>query len=338
MVDLKTRIGGAAVSAIDMVNPQEKISVALCTYNGERFLARQLASIEEQTKLPFELVVCDDCSTDGTMQILRDFSSSASFPVRLTSNEHNIGFVANFEQAIGLCQGDLIGLSDQDDIWYPTRLERSQREFAAHPEAGLVFSDADVMNDQDELTGTRLWTNYGFTGERKQRILQGDYTVLVGPRFVTGATVMFRSRLRANCLPVGSGWLHDEWIVANAAAITELRPIESPLIRYRQHASQQVGLGPRLSRWERNKRHWSEVSRQVGVLEEVCKRFSQQSLSRRGEALYGCYQAHLRFARFRYALPKRRLARLPAILKQYPSYAACASGLRSMAIDIALKK
>ena len=327
-----------ALVSLDMVNPQEKISVALCTYNGERFLARQLASIQQQTISPFELVVCDDCSTDGTVQIVREFAASVSFPVHLASNEHNIGFVANFERAIGLCQGDLIALSDQDDIWYPTRLERSQQEFAAHAEAGLVFSDADVMNDQDEITGTRLWTNYGFTGQRKQRLLQGDYTVLLGPRFVTGATVMFRSSLRANCLPVGSGWLHDEWIVANAAAATELRAIETPLIRYRQHASQQIGLGPRLSRWERSKKHWNQLSRQAGALEEVCKRLSQQSLSRRGEALYACYQAHLRFARFRYALPRRRLARLPAILKQYPSYAACGSGVLSMAMDIALKK
>jgi len=246
-----------------MVNSHEKISVALCTYNGERFLARQLASIQQQTQTPFELVVCDDCSTDGTMEILREFAASASFPVRVTSNEHNIGFVANFQRAIGLCQGDLIALSDQDDIWYPMRLERSQQEFLAHPEVGLVFSDADVMDDQDESTGTRLWTNYGFTEERKRRLLQGDYTVLARHRFVTGATVMFRSRLRANCLPVGSGWLHDEWIVANTAAVTELRPIESPLIRYRQHVSQQVGLGPRLSRWERNKRHWNNLFRQI---------------------------------------------------------------------------
>jgi glycosyltransferase involved in cell wall biosynthesis len=324
--------------SLDMVNPQEKISVALCTYNGKRFLARQLASIQQQTISPFELVVCDDCSTDGTLQIVREFAASASFPVRLARNEDNIGFVANFERAIGLCEGDLIALSDQDDIWYPTRLERSQQEFAAHPEAGLVFSDADVMNDQDELTGTRLWTNYGFAGERKQRLLQGDYTVLVGPRFVTGATVMFRSRLRANCLPVGSGWLHDEWIVANVAAVAELRAIEAPLIRYRQHASQQVGLGPRLSRWERYKKHWNDVFRQIGLLEEICQKISQQSLSRRGEALYACYQAHLQFARFRHALPRGRLARLPSILKRYPSYAACASGVLSMATDIALKK
>ncbi len=210
-----------------MSHSQEKISVALCTYNGERFLSRQLTSIQQQTRSPDELVVCDDCSTDGTIEMLHDFAASAAFPVRITRNEHNLGFVANFERAIRLCQGDLIALCDQDDIWYPTRLERSLQEFTAHPEVGFVFSDADIIDDQDQLTGMRLWTNFGFVGERKEQLFAGDYTVLAKNRFVTGATVMFRSRLRENCLPIGSGWLHDEWIVAIAAAVAEVRPIDS---------------------------------------------------------------------------------------------------------------
>jgi hypothetical protein len=74
------------------------------------------------------------------------------------------------------------------------------------------------------------------------------------------------------------------------------------------------------------------------MLEEMCGRLSQQPLSQRGELLYSCYRAQLQFARFRYALPKRRLARLPAILKQYASYAACGSGVFSMATDITLKR
>jgi glycosyltransferase involved in cell wall biosynthesis len=320
------------------MDAQEQISVALCTYNGERFLARQLASIQQQTRTPDELVVCDDCSTDSTVEILNGFAASAGFPVRIIRNEQNLGFVANFERAIRLCQGGLIALCDQDDIWYPTRLERSQQEFAAHPEAGLVFSDAEVIDDRDQLTGTRLWANYGFNLERKQRLLAGDYTILARNSFVTGATVMFRSRLRGNCLPVGSGWLHDEWIVGVAAAVAEVRPIDSPLIRYRQHAAQQVGLGPRPSRWERSQNHWSELSRQIGRLEEICNRLSQQSLTTQGVSVYACYQDHLRFARFRYALPSRRLARLPAMLRQYGAYAACGSGVRSMASDMVLRK
>jgi glycosyltransferase involved in cell wall biosynthesis len=325
------------MSSVMSRSPQ-KISVALCTYNGERFLSRQLASMLQQTRLPDELVICDDCSTDSTIEILQDFAALAGFPVKITRNEHNLGFVANFERAIQLCQGDLIALSDQDDIWDSMRLQRSEQRFLTHPEVGLVFSDADIIDDQDQLTGTRLWQNFGFEGERKQRLLAGDYTVLAKNRFVTGATVMFRSRLRENCLPIGSGWLHDEWIAATAAAVADLMPIDSPLIRYRRHTAQQVGLSPGSSLRERHRLHWSELSRQIGLLEAMCSKLSQQSLTQRGKGLYACYQAHMRFVRFRYSLPVSRIARLRAMLREYATYSTLGSGVRSMATDLVLSK
>jgi glycosyltransferase involved in cell wall biosynthesis len=321
-----------------MNHSQHKISIALCTYNGERFLAQQLASIAQQTRLPDELILCDDGSSDQTVRITRDFAASASFPVRIFENEHNLGFVANFERAIQLCGGDLITLCDQDDIWYSNRLERTEQEFNAHPEVGLVFSDGDLIDDQGRPQATRLWPSFGFVGKRKEQMLAGDYTVLVKNRFVTGATVTFRSRLREVCLPVGSGWLHDEWIVATSASVSEVRPVDSPLIRYRQHSSQQVGLSPAPGLQERHQKHWSELSRQIGLLEEMCSRLSKQTLTERGGVLYSCYQAHLRFARFRYALPKRRLARLSAMLGEYSSYSALGSGVFSMTTDLVLSR
>lgn len=321
-----------------MDHSQHKISIALCTYNGERFLAQQLRSIVQQTRLPDELIVCDDGSSDQTVRIARDFAASASFPVRISENDHNLGFVANFEQAIRLCGGDLITLCDQDDIWYPNRLERTEQEFNAHPEVGLVFSDGDLIDEQDRLQATRLWPSFGFAGKRKGQMFAGDYTVLVKNRFVTGATVTFRRCLREICLPVGSGWLHDEWIVATSAAVSEVRPIDSPLIRYRLHSSQQVGLSPAPALKERHQKHWSELSRQIGLLEEMCSRLSKQALTERGGVLYSCYQAHLRFARFRFALPKRRLPRMSAMLREYSSYSALGSGVLSMATDLVLRR
>jgi len=294
--------------------------------------------MQQQTRLPDELVVCDDRSTDGTVAILRDFAASASFPVRITCNEQNLGFVANFAQAIRLCTGDLIALSDQDDIWYPTRLERSEQELAQHPKVGLVFSDAEVIDDHDQSMGMRLWSNFGFEGKRKQQFEAGDYTVLVKNRFVTGATIVFRSQLRDNILPIGPGWLHDEWIVAAVAGVAEVRPIDAPLIRYRKHASQQLGLSPDPTFLERKQKHWGELSRQIGLLQGICGTLSRQPLTVRGKALLSCYQAHLQFAQFRYALPQHRLARLPGMLKHYASYAAYGSGVLSMATDLSLGK
>ena len=143
-------MGGATTgksACVSMNNSHNKISVALCTYNGQQFLRQQLQSIQQQSRLPDELIVCDDGSSDQTVRIARDFAASASFPVRISENDHNLGFVANFEQAILLCGGDLITLCDQDDIWYPNRLERTEQEFTAHPEVGLVFSDGDLIDE-----------------------------------------------------------------------------------------------------------------------------------------------------------------------------------------------
>ncbi len=115
---------------------ENRISVALCTFNGERFLPRQLASIQQQTRLPDELVICDDRSTDTTLAIVRSFASSVSFPVKVMQNERNLGSTKNFENAMRLCSGDLIALSDQDDVWYPQRLARSEQELQTPSRSG----------------------------------------------------------------------------------------------------------------------------------------------------------------------------------------------------------
>jgi glycosyltransferase involved in cell wall biosynthesis len=320
---------------------QTRISVALCTYNGERYLPQQLASIAKQTRLPDELVVCDDRSTDRTVAMVREFAASAPYPVRIFENEHNLGFAANFERAIRLCEGNLIALSDQDDIWYPIRLERSEQEFAAHPQAGLVFSDADVINDSNELAGPTLWQRLGFAGKREHQLLAGQYVVLAKHRFVTGATVMFRASLRDRFLPIGEGWIHDEWIALIAAAFSDLRPIHQPLIRYRIHGSQQVGFRNKLEQRtqgnSRAQRHWGRLAESVKELEELCDALSAMALDKKQPVLRA-YQEHLQFLSFRAGLPAPRLARLGPILRQSSQYGVHASGLASALKDLVLKR
>lgn len=92
-----------------------RISVALCTHNGSAYLTEQLASIAAQTRLPDELVVCDDRSSDDTPRLLADFAARAPFPVQVVVNSENLGSTAKFAKAISLCQGDFIALSDQAD-------------------------------------------------------------------------------------------------------------------------------------------------------------------------------------------------------------------------------
>ena len=136
------------------------ISIALCTYNGEKFLQAQLDSIEQQTLLPDELVVCDDCSSDGTIDILEKFRKRASFPVHIHPNKINLGSTQNFEKTIRLCTGDIIALSDQDDVWRPNKLERLKDALQANPDAGYVFSDAELVDEHLLPLGCRLWPTH----------------------------------------------------------------------------------------------------------------------------------------------------------------------------------
>src|ERR1700739_4682208 len=101
-----------------------RISVAMCTCNGARYLEEQLESIALQSRLPYELIVCDDQSTDDTLAILKRFQAEATFAVKVVRNSQRLGSTRNFDQAIGLARGELIALCDQDDRWGTQKLER----------------------------------------------------------------------------------------------------------------------------------------------------------------------------------------------------------------------
>ena len=248
-----------------------------------------------------------------------------------------MGSTRNFEKAVRLCAGNLIALSDQDDIWYSNRLERSEQELAAHPEAGLVFSDADVIDEQDRSLDRTLWQRLGFNSARKQALLSGHFTVLAKHRFVTGATVMFRAHLLDRCLPIPAGWIHDEWIAMIIASFAPLRPIDQPLIRYRMHSRQQVGLQNKLEQRAegntRSERHWARVRESVNELQQLCCALIAMNVSENSAAL-NAYQQHLRFLAFRSALPAPRLMRTVLILTRSNEYRQHASGLPSMLKDL----
>jgi glycosyltransferase involved in cell wall biosynthesis len=98
------------------------ISIAMATYNGENYIREQIDSILNQTYQEFELIICDDCSTDSTWTILQEYEKK-DHRINCQLNEKNIGFVKNFEKAIRLSQGEYIAFSDQDDIWTSDHLE-----------------------------------------------------------------------------------------------------------------------------------------------------------------------------------------------------------------------
>lgn len=224
------------------------LSIAMCTYNGEKYLQEQLESIAWQTRLPDELVVCDDGSIDNTVEILNAFATIAPFPVHIFVNDINLGSTKNFEKAISLCKGDIIALSDQDDVWYADKLMCIERVFLDSAEVGLVFTDADVVDDKLNAIGYSLWQAINFNKRKQKKVLDGKaLELLIKGNFVTGATMAFRSKYKDIILPIPDDlllrvWVHDGWISFLIAAVGSITLIPKSLIKYRQHSNNQVGL------------------------------------------------------------------------------------------------
>ncbi len=219
-----------------------KVSVAMCTYNGEKYLKEQLESIASQVLLPYEMVVCDDCSSDDTMGILERFAKTCPFQVHIYRNDKNMGSTKNFEKCVSLCTGDIIALCDQDDVWLPEKLEKIIGVFEKLPGAGVVFTDALVVDEKLQPLGYNMWDSTNFTNKQKKDILRGKpINTLLKQNVATGATMAFKSLYREKFFPIPVNWYHDSWIAFVIALFCDIRFIEEPLIKYRQHNNQQVG-------------------------------------------------------------------------------------------------
>jgi glycosyltransferase involved in cell wall biosynthesis len=223
-----------------------KISVALCTYNGEKYLQHQLESIKNQTHGIHELIVCDDGSKDQTLSILEDFKSHVDFKVEIHKNATNLGSSKNFEKCIQLCTGDVVFLCDQDDWWYEEKVERQMDFFKTNPEIDAVFSNAIMVDQKGIPTGNTSFDQIEFYPEMQSKWDSGySFDMLLKGYVVTGATLAIRKKICAEVFPVPDiipELIHDGWISLYLSRQQKIGFISDPLIQYREHASQQVGL------------------------------------------------------------------------------------------------
>ncbi|MFI5057416.1 MAG: glycosyltransferase family 2 protein [Candidatus Acidiferrales bacterium] len=221
------------------------ISVALCTYNGARYLQTQLESIASQSQPPDELIICDDGPTDHTCEIIESFSEKRKGLVRFQRNLRRLGYTKNFEQAISLCKGDIIFLSDQDDVWLPKKMEKVNQVFAEEESCGLVAVDATVTDEELRPKGTTLLrSRAGVLPDRR------SFAHLYAQSFKYGCTLAFRASLRKILLPISSHWGHDNWICFISSIFSKVVVIEEPLMLYRRHAaSSGVNASLDLDKW-----------------------------------------------------------------------------------------
>jgi len=294
------------------------LSVALASYNGERYIGAQLESIARQTRLPDELVISDDGSTDSTEDIVREFTRRAPFAVRFLQHER-MGSTRNFELAIAECRGDIIFLCDQDDVWYPNKVKTIEAAFIDRPETGAVFTDADVVDENLQPLGSRLWTYFRFRPKEQAQVEAGDaLSVLLRHPVATGATMAFRSSFRDFLLPMPPTW-HDAWIALLIGTTSHLVALPAPLIAYRQHGHNQVGI-PRPGR-NRDKTVAEIYGPRVLLYEKARARLLEfaDRFPTDAERIY-LFNEVIKLLRARATLPIDRWRRLPMALQGLVAY------------------
>lgn len=319
------------------------VSVALCTRNGARYLPAQVRSICTQAPPPRQIVVSDDGSGDGSVEVVRRMLAQCGMAdateLTVFENSPPLGVTRNFEQAVRACRHPLIALCDQDDVWYPGRLARLAAVFDARPELLLLHTDARLVDGDLVPLGMTLFEALEVRPAELTAIHEGRaFEVLLRRNLATGATTVFRRDLLEVALPFPDAWLHDEWLAALAAATGAIDVLAEPWIDYRQHGSNQVGAARptlavkmRKAMDTRGSKHVERLQRAEALLARL------QSLPDRvPEALVQAQHDKVAHQRFRATLPASRLARLLPVLREAlrGRYDRFGRGLQAVAQDL----
>lgn len=282
-------------------------SVALCTYNGERFLPQQLESLAAQTVLPDELVICDDASTDDSMRIVEEFAKNAPFSVRIFINPKNLGYIKNFEKAIGLCGKDIIFLCDQDDYWESKKLEHVLNVFDAEADVGMVLhgfhkidcNGAPYIEPEETYGIKRINANQLDEAFQSSSI---EVFLLPHSRAWCGCMTAFRRKFNDVIIPIFPGKGHDDWILKIIAPLSEIRFLPEPLVRYRIHAwnnnSHEVGRKPIGYFLQRFLRRWKALLRgysKRNFYRSLIARIEQSNMSLQYPELIELYKKYIKF-------------------------------------------
>lgn len=202
------------------------ISIALATYNGEKFVEKQINSLLNQDYSRFEIVISDDCSTDGTWEILRNYASKDG-RIRLLPRDFNRGYVENFIRVFMACKGEFIAPSDQDDIWLSNKISRL---FENIGDASLIYCDSFFIDENDDLIGRNLSATC--------RMIAGiDPNEFLCGNSVSGHAMLFRKNLLQATNKLNSA-AYIDWMLAFLAAKSNgIKYLDEALVGWRHHGN-----------------------------------------------------------------------------------------------------
>lgn len=273
----------------------KKISVVMATYNGESYLERQLESVIGQTCTPHELIIVDDGSTDRTLEILKRYSDKYNW-ISIFTNLSNLGVNAAFSRALAESVGDLVFVSDQDDVWDQNKIEIFLKSWRGE---SLLFSDARVIDDED---GLLYESEFQF---HNCLVVEGaDPWYYFHYNCVSGHNMMLRKDLIAKALPVPDGIIFDQWFALVGSLTGELRCEKTPLCSHRIHKANAVNNPKIRKEVKRKKRHGSKCARvnernkrylsYLGRLSEISQ------LDKEFDVVVGALFSHYRYPEVKY--------------------------------------
>lgn len=205
------------------------VSIAMCTYNGSRFIKEQLDSILNQTYKNIELVIVDDGSKDNTIDIINQYVQKDN-RIKVFQNEKNLGFVKKFEKAITLCKGDFIALADQDDIWKQNKIEVFLHDIKDNI---LIYSDAIVIDENSKSL------NKEFIRPKSNLVKGKCNKSFIFENCVSGNTLMFKKELVQYILPIPKKIrFHDIWIAFVASTVGIITYTDKSYTYYRRYDGQ----------------------------------------------------------------------------------------------------
>ncbi len=218
-----------------------QVHIVLSTYNGEQFLSEQLDSILNGTHQNFTIEVSDDCSTDRTVSIVKQYIEKYPQKISLHVNEKNLGYTMNFLEGLKRSQAPYVMFCDQDDIWMPEKIEHTlahmnKIEKNHENEPVLVYSDAMMF---DSKSGDEMGLFHKNSHLSTEKV---DISHLLIENKCIGCTVMLNQRVRDYLVQLPEGIrVHDWWLALICSSFGQIGYLDEPTLYYRQHSKNMIG-------------------------------------------------------------------------------------------------
>ena len=242
------------LSTVNLTSLYSKsIDIVLATYNGQNYIEEQIDSILQNDgyqQFINRFIIIDDASTDNTLDLITQYADN-NIEIEVYQNTLQLGVIKNFEKGMSYSSSKYIMLSDQDDVWLASKITKSlvamhNIEKSQPENPCLVFSDKEVVNAELK----RVHASY-FQLKKIPVQWHENFDNLLQQNMISGCTMLFNRALLEKALPIPHNcFMHDWWLVLFAKTYGEIALINEPLVKYRQHAHNQIGVGT-ISRWKR---------------------------------------------------------------------------------------